>query len=152
MRRGTPTKDDIAALAILLGDSPEDTEVPSHESAAGALCTDDGTGCCGGCGVALDHCNVCDGTGYHRAGCRESDETLDCIEIVRSELEAILVAQDLPAYRHALARCDTELLAALVSLGLAGRDDLSDAELQAVLAALRPTLRRIATEIYEVGP
>lgn len=46
-----------------------------HESAAGALCADDGTGVCKDCGVGLEVCDVCKGTGYHREGCEELDDT-----------------------------------------------------------------------------
>lgn len=41
-----------------------------HAAAAGALCSDDGSGCCGGCGVSLgEPCGTCEGRGYHRTGC-----------------------------------------------------------------------------------
>lgn len=45
-----------------------------HASAAGAICTDDGTGCCSTCGVSLTPCE-CGGVGYHKAGCPDSDVT-----------------------------------------------------------------------------
>lgn len=31
-------------------------------------------GACRECGVGLAVCDLCDGTGYHRDGCREADE------------------------------------------------------------------------------
>lgn len=55
----------------------------SHESAAGALCQDDGSGICSMCGVALTLCGICDGRGYHRAGCYESDEYLSVASTFR---------------------------------------------------------------------
>lgn len=46
----------------------------AHAEACGALCADaDGDFCCDACGVSLDVCDVCGGTGYHRSGCVESD-------------------------------------------------------------------------------
>jgi len=45
-----------------------------HEAAAGSLCSDDGTGCCADCHVALTTCDSCTGVGYHRAKCPESDD------------------------------------------------------------------------------
>jgi hypothetical protein len=49
--------------------------ISDHASAAGALCTDDGTGCCSTCGVSLDVCEQCSGVGYHQAGCSEVEVT-----------------------------------------------------------------------------
>lgn len=40
-----------------------------HPAAGGDLCLDDGSGCCGGCGVSLETCPECHGLGYHRDGC-----------------------------------------------------------------------------------
>jgi len=96
-------------------------------------------------------CEACKGIGYHRELCPESDETT-ALGIVRGELATLLERSDLVSFRHALERCETELLAALRTLGFAGRDDLSDVELASVLTVLRPTLRRIAADTDEVGP
>lgn len=41
----------------------------AHAEAAGALCKDDGSGCCGTCGVSLSTCDSCTGVGYHRPDC-----------------------------------------------------------------------------------
>lgn len=46
----------------------------AHAEAAGALCLDDGSGCCAACGVALVPCDRCAGVGYHRAGCAAADD------------------------------------------------------------------------------
>lgn len=48
----------------------------NHESAAGAACTEGPESFCTECGVDMSHCEICDGVGYHRAGCRESDDTV----------------------------------------------------------------------------
>lgn len=98
------TADDIAALSILLGDTPEgdydgrckfcyandphtseehdasvaaylSTEKTLHEAAAGAKCHEEPDGFCLTCGVEMTVCNVCHGIGYHREGC--SAETVE---------------------------------------------------------------------------
>lgn len=49
-----------------------------HAAAGGDLCHDDNDdNCCDDCGVSLGRdCGSCDGNGYHRAGCPESEEVL----------------------------------------------------------------------------
>lgn len=42
----------------------------AHAARAGALCLNDGSGCCGACGVSLTLCPECQGKGYHRQGCQ----------------------------------------------------------------------------------
>jgi hypothetical protein len=123
----------------------------SHDSAIGALCIDDGTGCCAECGVAMTVCDACGGVGYHCDLCPESDETV-CMDSVRADLAVILERRDLFAYRDALGGCDHELLAAIRSLGFDGRDDLTPGEMESLLRAVLPVLRRIAGHRSEVGP
>lgn len=55
----------------------DDTNGPpsEHSTQAGRACTDDGRGCCDGCGVALVPCE-CGGLGYHTLDC----ELLDWLE------------------------------------------------------------------------
>jgi hypothetical protein len=65
----------VAALAgkamdPALSPAPDDF---THADAAGALCVDDGNGCCGLCGVAMTPCDECKGVGYHAASCPEND-------------------------------------------------------------------------------
>ena len=100
----------------------------THERAVGALCADDGTGSCVGCGVALTTCESCQGVGYHADLCSESDETI-CLALVRAELDASLRRADLHDLGDALASCDAELLAAIRRLDLQGRDNLTTEEL-----------------------
>jgi hypothetical protein len=83
-RTGAPTLRDLVHERYLADGAPLfETEDPDalvaylrgldHENAGGDLCTDDGTGTCGVCGVALTKCDACDGIGYHRELCPESD-------------------------------------------------------------------------------
>jgi hypothetical protein len=48
----------------------------AHDVSGGGLCTDDGTGCCGACGVALVTCDACNGVGYHFNGCVDGDDDI----------------------------------------------------------------------------
>jgi hypothetical protein len=45
-----------------------------HQAAAGIKCHEGPDGMCILCGVEMTHCNVCDGIGYHREGCRLSED------------------------------------------------------------------------------
>lgn len=45
-----------------------------HAEWAGRFCTDDGSGCCGTCGVSMGTCASCAGVGYHAEGCPELRE------------------------------------------------------------------------------
>ena len=48
----------------------------AHAEAGGQLCTDDGSGCCRECGVALgEQCERCLGRGYHFACCSLAEPT-----------------------------------------------------------------------------
>jgi hypothetical protein len=122
-----------------------------HDAAAGSLCQDDGTGCCGICGVAMSVCNECGGIGYHRDLCAESDETI-ALESVRADLDVRLLSDGLFDQWDALKRCDPELLRVLRTLGVAGREQLSALELVRVRAMMRPTLVRVAAARREFGP
>jgi hypothetical protein len=55
-------------------DKQIDATTTDHSGAAGTLCHDDGTGCCGDCGVCLEACDECDGIGYHADACPQIDE------------------------------------------------------------------------------
>lgn len=68
-----------------------------HSDAAGALCTEDDTGCCTECGVAMDTCAVCNGVGYHRAGCRESGDTTPATPPATTEY-LIAITVETPRY------------------------------------------------------
>ena len=58
--------------------SSDPRPVDAHAAAGGDLCVDDGSGCCSACGVSLGRdCGSCDGNGYHRAGCPESEEVIE---------------------------------------------------------------------------
>jgi len=49
----------------------------AHAEARGDLCKEAPDGCCEVCGVSLTMtCGACQGTGYHKKGCPESDETI----------------------------------------------------------------------------
>lgn len=50
----------------------------SHEAAGGDACVDhNDDGCCDACGVELSECESCDGIGYHREWCSDSDYEVD---------------------------------------------------------------------------
>lgn len=79
-KHGSPCEEPCGACGDREGDAaaPNAAEVrEAHADAGGDLCEDDGSGCCGACGVSLgDSCYACYGVGYHRKGCVESDEDL----------------------------------------------------------------------------
>ncbi len=54
-----------------------------HADALGALCVDDGSGCCAVCAVALVPCDTCEGVGYHRDGCAQIED--ECPALPASE-------------------------------------------------------------------
>lgn len=72
----------------------------AHATAAGGLCADDGSGCCGACGVSLDTCPTCQGLGYHRAGCADSEE----VQAAAQERRAVRRWQDEHGVDEAAAR------------------------------------------------
>lgn len=66
------------------GCEPEDVTV-THADAEGALCEDDGFGCCSMCHVSLDQCPECGGDGYHRHDCPEICHTLTPADIAAAD-------------------------------------------------------------------
>ncbi len=50
-----------------------------HDVSGGGLCTDDGSGCCDSCGVAMSECPTCGGIGYHFNGCADGDDDIETI-------------------------------------------------------------------------
>lgn len=123
----------------------------AHDTAAGALCQDDGSGCCAVCGVAMTTCELCGSVGYHADLCPDSDETI-ALAIVRSDLTAALDRERLYGQSDALSGCDTELLHAIRTLGLSGRDSLTREEFTRLRDTMRPILARIAGHRSEFGP
>lgn len=73
------------------------------------------------------------------------------VENARVELRRRIGDRNLDRYLDAADRCDLEIRSQMIRLGLLGRDDLSD-DIDRLLDALLPTLRRIDTARYEYGP
>lgn len=64
-----------------------------HDAHAGAMCTDDGTGSCSGCGVAMVDCEECGGIGYHTELCGVAGDTVAARDV--DNVLAVTLAEDL---------------------------------------------------------